>query len=307
MIQKKPAETDAATSGEAAANTSSAVAQLSGETEKLDLESARSEQTVSSEATKIVTEKRKIEPDLERLRTESEAKGGAQAEKPVLVAEKPKVQTTLEPIIESGVEVSVTEPQKIGDGMSSYMSYQVSTKTSLAAFRKPSMTVRRRFSDFLGLRDKLAAKHVPEGRLVPSAPEKSVVALARVKVSRNVDPGSSEFIEKRRAALQRFMVGISEHPALRVDPDFREFLETESELPRATQTATLSARNVLRFFSSTADSVTKLAADKFDEPDEAVAQRVIKLADLEDCLSKFFASYDSLVENRRELVLNTAG
>lgn len=36
---------------------------------------------------------------------------------------------------------------------------------------------------------------------------------------------SSEFIERRRAALERFLNRVAAHPIFCVDPDFREFLE----------------------------------------------------------------------------------
>lgn len=38
--------------------------------------------------------------------------------------------------------------------------------------------------------------------------------------------GSSEFLERRRAALERFLNRIAAHPVFCIDPDFREFLET---------------------------------------------------------------------------------
>jgi len=37
------------------------------------------------------------------------------------------------------------------------------------------MEVYRRFSDFLGLHEKLVVKHLHQGRIIPSAPEKSVI------------------------------------------------------------------------------------------------------------------------------------
>lgn len=41
------------------------------------------------------------------------------------------------------------------------------------------------------------------------------------------DQGASgEFIERRRAALERFINRTANHPILRVDPDFRDFLES---------------------------------------------------------------------------------
>lgn len=36
---------------------------------------------------------------------------------------------------------------------------------------------------------------------------------------------STEFIERRRAALERYLNRTALHPVLGVDPDFREFLE----------------------------------------------------------------------------------
>lgn len=48
------------------------------------------------------------------------------------------------------LEITVTEPQKVGDGMGSYMAYKVTTKTNLPKFRKNQFSVMRRFSDFLG-------------------------------------------------------------------------------------------------------------------------------------------------------------
>ena len=48
------------------------------------------------------------------------------------------------------IEIDISEPHKIGDGMSSYMAYKVSTKTNLKLFRRESFSVTRRFSDFLG-------------------------------------------------------------------------------------------------------------------------------------------------------------
>ena len=37
------------------------------------------------------------------------------------------------------------------------------------------------------------------------------------------DAGHSEFVEKRRAALERYLNRTAGHPNLRVDPDFRWF------------------------------------------------------------------------------------
>ena len=45
----------------------------------------------------------------------------------------------------------------------------------MPTFKNSETSVKRRFSDFLGLHDRLNAKFLHVGRIVPPAPEKSVV------------------------------------------------------------------------------------------------------------------------------------
>ena len=73
------------------------------------------------------------------------------------------------------IEVTISDPQKVGDGMSSYMAYKVMTRTNLRCFRRGSFTVVRRYSDFLGLHEKLVARYQSKGRIIPPAPEKNII------------------------------------------------------------------------------------------------------------------------------------
>lgn len=73
------------------------------------------------------------------------------------------------------LEISVSDPQKIGDGMGAYVVYKVSTRTNLPYYKKKGFSVSRRFSDFLGLHDKLVEKHLHLGRIVPPAPQKDAI------------------------------------------------------------------------------------------------------------------------------------
>lgn len=77
----------------------------------------------------------------------------------------------------NNIIISVTEPQKVGDGMSSYVAYKILTKTNMPIFQKQNFTVSRRFSDFLGLHEKLSEKYLKTGRIIPPAPEKSVIGM----------------------------------------------------------------------------------------------------------------------------------
>lgn len=65
----------------------------------------------------------------------------------------------------------------------------------------------------------------------------------------------------------RYLQRTAQHHVLRTDPDFREFLEQEGELPRATNTSALSGAGVLRLFHKVGDAVEKITF-KMDETDE---------------------------------------
>ena len=89
------------------------------------------------------------------------------------------------------IDIKVTSPHKVGEGMSSYMAYKVTTNTNLSYFKKTKPEVNRRFSDFLGLREKLTEKYLQNGRIIPPAPDKSVIGMTKVKMSKE-DESSSQ-------------------------------------------------------------------------------------------------------------------
>ncbi len=49
-------------------------------------------------------------------------------------------------------------------------------------FKQVEFSVMRRFSDFLGVHEKLTEKYARRGRIIPPAPEKSLVSLDLIKV-----------------------------------------------------------------------------------------------------------------------------
>ena len=54
-----------------------------------------------------------------------------------------------------------------------------------------------------------------------------------------------QFVERRRAALERYMNRTAAHPSLKADPDFREFLELDADLPKSSQVTTWSSSATL--------------------------------------------------------------
>ncbi|XP_064426385.1 sorting nexin-1 isoform X4 [Mirounga angustirostris] len=199
--------------------------------------------------------------------------------------------------------VGITDPEKIGDGMNAYVAYKVTTQTSLPMFRSKQFAVKRRFSDFLGLYEKLSEKHSQNGFIVPPPPEKSLIGMTKVKVGKE-DSSSAEFLEKRRAALERYLQRIVNHPTMLQDPDVREFLERE-ELPRAVGTQTLSGAGLLKMFNKATDAVSKMTI-KMNESDIWFEEKLQEVECEEQRLRKLHAVVETLVNHRKELALNTA-
>ncbi|XP_015136272.2 sorting nexin-2 isoform X1 [Gallus gallus] len=201
------------------------------------------------------------------------------------------------------IEINVSDPEKVGDGMNAYMAYRVTTKTSISMFHRSEFSVKRRFSDFLGLHSKLATKYMHIGYIVPPAPEKSIVGMTKVKVGKE-DSSSTEFVEKRRAALERYLQRTVKHPTLLQDPDLRQFLEN-SELPRAVNTQALSGAGILRMVNKAADAVNKMTI-KMNESDAWFEEKQQQFENLDQQLKKLHASVEALVCHRKELSANTA-
>ncbi|KAJ7998320.1 hypothetical protein DPEC_G00221470 [Dallia pectoralis] len=202
------------------------------------------------------------------------------------------------------LNISITNPEKVGDGMNAYMAYKVSTQTTLPMFRMKSFTVRRRFSDFLGLYEKLSDKHAQSGYIVPPPPEKSIMGMTKVKVGKE-DNSSAEFVEKRRAALERYLQRVVCHPSLLQDPDVREFLERD-DIPRAHSTQALSGAGFLKMINRATDAVSKMTI-KMNESDVWFEDKLCEVEAEDQQLRKLHIMVESLVGHRKELSVNTAG
>ncbi|VDL75824.1 unnamed protein product [Nippostrongylus brasiliensis] len=149
----------------------------------------------------------------------------------------------------------------------------------------------RRFSDFLGLHDKLFEKYISKGVIVPAAPEKSIAAMTKTKATS--DPATSREVAVRRARqLERFMRRVVQHPRLRVDCD--------AELPRASQTSTLSGAGVKRIFKSVGEVFSKMAFH-MEEGDRWFEQTQSHVDELDESLRRLLHLSESLTSTRKEL------
>jgi len=75
------------------------------------------------------------------------------------------------------------------------------------------------------------------------------VGTTKVKMAsteENLSGEKAEFVARRRLALERFVNRLGQHPVIRRDSNFVEFVESKRDLPRATSTSALSSASVFR-------------------------------------------------------------
>ncbi|XP_055918762.1 sorting nexin-2 [Eupeodes corollae] len=221
--------------------------------------------------------------------------------------------TSLEDVLtaecgEDNISITVSEPQKVGDGMNSYLAYKVTTKTKIPKFKSFEFSTLRRFSDFLGIHALLVDKYLRLGQIIPPAPSKNIIGSTKVKMSpQQTESGNNlnlEWVEVRRAALQRFLNRVAQHPVLRVDLDFINFLESDQELPRSINTAVLSGAGVMRLFNKVGETVNKITY-KMDENDLWFDKKIADVENLDLLLQKLHATLKDLVSSRKELAAST--
>lgn len=204
------------------------------------------------------------------------------------------------------ISIRIYDVVKVGEkSINSYVKYAIETRTNLPYFRSEKSTVERRFSDFLGLRDKLAQKHMVDGLVVPPAPEKNAMANFQTKMTKEEDIAShNEFLERRKCALERFLNRIAQHPVLRTDPDFRDFLELQTDLPRSSGTSALSKEGMKRLLGQVTESVTKMGY-RMDESDKWFDEKSLQLDNLDTQLRKLHTSVGALIHHRKLLTVTT--
>ncbi|KND04159.1 hypothetical protein, variant [Spizellomyces punctatus DAOM BR117] len=116
------------------------------------------------------------------------------------------------------LKITVTDPQKHGEGSGAFVTYAVNTRTILDTYPRPEMSTRRRFQDFVWLHRSLGEEY--PACIVPPLPGKHRMEYI------TGDRFSPEFIEKRRLSLQTYLDRVSRHPTLQRSAVLKKFLDT---------------------------------------------------------------------------------
>ncbi|KAJ4384294.1 Vacuolar protein sorting-associated protein vps5 [Didymella sp. IMI 355093] len=182
--------------------------------------------------------------------------------------------------------IYVGDPHKVGDLTSSHTEYSVTTKTTSKGYRNPEFTVSRRYRDFLWLYTQL--HNNSPGIIIPPPPEKQ--SLGRFE---------ADFVESRRAALERMLNKIAAHPILQHDSDLKLFLESDA--------FNVDIKNKERKDVGLGESkgmfggMLSGSSGKFVEHDDWFHDRKVYLDALENQLKALLKATDTVVMQRKGL------
>ncbi|KAI5810803.1 vacuolar protein sorting-associated protein-like protein vps5 [Pyronema omphalodes] len=184
-------------------------------------------------------------------------------------------------------EIHVGDPHKVGDLTTAHTVYNVRTKTTSKAFKVPEFSVERRYSDFLWLYKVLNSNN--PGVVVPPPPEKQAVGRF-----------DENFVETRRAALERMLNRICQHPILLQDSDLKLFLESEAlnvDIKQREKQSPLPQESKGIFGFGGSFSTTS----KFIETDDWFHDRRQYLDALETQLKNLLKAVDGVIKQRKDL------
>ncbi|XP_034941300.1 sorting nexin-30-like [Chelonus insularis] len=116
------------------------------------------------------------------------------------------------------LKVKVDNPKKHLETLETYITFRITTKTTRSEFEKEEYIVRRRYNDFIWLRQKLVDMY--PSHIIPPMPGKhSLIA--------QLDRYSKEFIIARMKLLHIFLNKVVNHPILSCDKYLKAFLTAQ--------------------------------------------------------------------------------
>jgi len=203
-------------------------------------------------------------------------------------------------------KITVTDPVKQGDGMRSYISYKINTKTTLSQYQWKEFSVIHRYKDFEWLWGQLKSKY--EHIIIPPLPEKAVTG--------NFEP---TFIQLRRGALEKFLQRVAAHPVLQNSEDLQIFLEANDETlqtakatmstkePNATQVTTKKQnKGFFQMLKETAQGISNSVGTVPEEfRDPAYEEQKLKIEELKNQVMNLQRYTMRLVFRMRELSVIT--
>lgn len=206
----------------------------------------------------------------------------------------------------NNLEITVSDPMKVGDITNAHIIYTVTTKVkseSVPFYRPEPYVVTRRYKDFRWIYHQLQNNHM--GRIIPPPPSKQTY-IGRFNES---------FIENRRLSLEKMLNKISELP-LSSDEDFIMFLTSEDFVNESKERERISGskaslQNDLSLDNSVdakeqqgggfISSIFSIS-NKVEEPDEFFTEKRHYIETLESNLRNFYQAIEVIINQRMEMI-----
>lgn len=189
---------------------------------------------------------------------------------------------------DNAMTIRVSDPQK-QEEKEPYVTYLVSTRTTLENYAHSDFEVRRRFQDFVWLKGALKVDF--PACIVPPVPEKHGVVGYIVS-----DRFSPDFLEKRRSSLERYLNRIARHPTLRTSPSLRTFLEARDFNASAAE----KQKNSGTVFDNLGDTLLNAFA-KIKKKDDKFVEMKETADKLEENLGSIEKLYQRVIKRQGEL------
>ncbi|KAF4971037.1 hypothetical protein FSARC_2050 [Fusarium sarcochroum] len=216
-----------------------------------------------------------------------------EAAQPSTIKSSNQPSVSIEQAAKPTFQITVGDPHKVGDLTSSHIVYSVRTKTTSKGYKQPEFEVKRRYRDFLWLYTTLHGNN--PGIVVPPPPEKQAVGRF-----------DSNFVESRRAALEKMLNKTAIHSTLQHDPDLKLFLESETfnvdvKHKERREPIPTESKGVLGSLG-----INVGGSNKFVEQDEWFHDRKVYLDALENQLKGLLKAMETMV-GQRKLMAEAAG
>jgi len=168
------------------------------------------------------------------------------------------------------LRISLSDPERHGtSAVNAFVDYKLHTSTTLPRFAHTDFFVRRRYRDFVWLRERLC--HAYPGAIVPPLPTGDSMLKD--------DRFSHSFIQRRQAGLQLFLRRVAGHERLRESEDLQTFLEAKVWELQTVKNATGAGGWLTSLFDGTAaEASLKHIQNTFSPkvPDEEAIERMRK-------------------------------
>jgi len=128
------------------------------------------------------------------------------------------------------ITITLTAPLTHEVAGKKYTTYQINTSTTFPEYKETTFCVRRRYSDFVWLRNHLIQRmeESPKGRkkggTIPQLPGNNFSSF--LGMSGRFEP---EFIEERRQGLESFLNSVANHVICRFEAALHAFLQDQND------------------------------------------------------------------------------